>query len=806
MGHRSRWYEPHLDWRSLVSALGSRARALLLFLLLLCVTSCARDEGQLLRHWTLQVPGVPSSQVELPTHLSGALPARQLTYRLLTTVRLEPELLGRDVDLCLTYLPAFVALRVNGQLARLQAARPVREGGSTSMPRRWLLPASTTRSSAPITLEFEVSHGWTHSAWLDAVPELVPAGHPVPQAERNRLLNEQGGWFGLIALSQVGITFLVVYFWDRRRRAYLFFAVQGLTASYYPAYVLGLPSTWLSWPVQNVLLAQSLAVAPIISVYFTHEFFGLARPHRAWLMMLLVALASPLTVALRDSEFHDLSYASPIVVICVLSAVSYQLVTGVRLLRSYADRGTVVFFLCCWLALGGSSWIDLLAWLGCDLLVGGRPACVGLGFFGIFQSLLLGRSHFRSLAEADRLNERLRGQVKALEERRGEIAILNDELRRQIGRRSADILTALTASHGKADGELAVGHVVEARYRVLRKLGRGGMATVYEVERLSDHRHFALKVSREVRGLALARLAREAQIATRVHHANVVSIVDADVGQEGYAYLVMELVEGRTLAECHDRHDLAWCLEVLRQILEGVKALHEQGIIHRDLKPNNVLLAAEDSRSPSIKITDFGISRWLQAEPDASTPAAASTHERTRSTRRPRLAVDAHGGTRSPGVLSSEADTETLVEDTPASQVPSPHAREPSSSPRLTQTGVISGTPLYVAPELADTEGALSPAIDVFSFGVVAYRLLTGRLPHREPPLYARMAGRDIPPVTPVASLSTAVTPELACAVDACLASTPAERPTIDALQRLVASELERVVHGQSEEPAVPTP
>src|ERR1019366_8760721 len=229
-------------------------------------------------------------------------------------------------------------------------------------------------------------------------------------------------------------------------------------------------------------------------------------------------------------------------VVCVVAAIGYQLVIGVRLLGSYADRGIVVFFLCCWLALGGSSWVDLLTWAGGpDLLQGARPACVGLGLFGIFQSMLLSRSHFRSVIEADLLNDRLRRQVDDLEERGSEIETLNEELRRQIGRRTADVLAALTDSDRALDITLQAGDIVEGRYRVVRALGVGGMGAVYEVERVNDGKRLALKLAQEVRGLALARLAREARIASQIHHPNVVSIVDADVAQGGYAYLVMEL-------------------------------------------------------------------------------------------------------------------------------------------------------------------------------------------------------------------------------------------------------------------------
>ena len=267
-------------------------------------------------------------------------------------------------------------------------------------------------------------------------------------------------------------------------------------------------------------------------------------------------------------------------VACVLSATLYQLVMGVRLLRDYADRGTVVFFICCWVALGGSCWVDLLAWAGGpDLLSGGRPACLGLGFFGIFQSMLLGRSHVLSLVDADRLNERLRRQVEDLEARQHEIGSLNEELRRQVGRRTGDILAALMDSERTPVKSLEPGDTIDARYRVVAALGAGGMGAVFEVERLNDGRRFALKMAQEVRGMALARLAREARIATQVHHPNVVSVVDADVAEGGYAYIVMELVEGRTLANLGKERGAAWRLAVLLQVLQGVKALHAQGII-----------------------------------------------------------------------------------------------------------------------------------------------------------------------------------------------------------------------------------
>ncbi len=762
--------------------------SLLPLALLLLVTGCEHSSGQRLTHWTLDAPGIPERPVDLPVHLNGEIPNRVLTYRLITTVALDPWLVGHDVEFVIASLPARASLRVNGQEARMMGDQGT--VGSGSMPRSWLLPASATIVGAPVTFELEVEHRWTHSAWLDVAPELTPAGVMPRWIERNRLLNELGGWFGLIALSQVGLTFLAVYFWDRRRRAYLWFAIQALTASYYPAYVLGLPALLFGWTMQNLLLALSLAVAPIISVDFTHDFFGLSPPHRAWRIGLVAAVITQVIVVVHDPHFHDSRVAAFIVGACVITSILYQLVTGVRLLRIYSDRNTVLFFLCCWLALGGSSWIDVLAWVGGpDLLDGGRPACFGLGLFGIFQSMLLGRSHFRSLAEADRLNDRLRGQVRDLEERQGEIASLNEELRRQIGRRSADILSALTRSAG-AHFEGVPGHVVEARYRIIGTLGAGGMGTVYEVERLNDGKRLALKVALEVRGLALARLAREAQVATRVHHANVVSIVDADVAEAGYAYLVMELVEGRSLAACEDGHDMAWNLEVLIQVLEGVKALHAQSIIHRDLKPSNILVARDQTARPLVKITDFGISRWLEGESEEDATRRQASAAPTVQTR--------YGQRHDAG---NDLDAAAITADDPvppvrASSPPAPLVTPPKntpSTPQLTHTGNITGTPLYVAPELADGPWHLTPSVDVFSFGVVSYRLITGTFPHAEAPLDARIAGRKIPPHVPLSTFSRGLSKGAMEALDACLALTACERPTVETLLTVLQSEMRTV-------------
>jgi len=733
------------------------------------VTGCDGTEGQLLRHWTFQGEG-RARPIDLPVHLNAELPKRVVVYRLYSDVAVQRDLGGRDVELVIPYLPAHADLRVNGQLVSSTGAA---DAGTYRHigPHRWTIPAGSAQGGR-LGLELDVTYAWTQAAWLDVVPRLIPAGTETPTLERNRLLNDRGGWFGLIGLSQMGFTFLAVYFWDRRRRAYLWFAIQALSASYYPAYVLGW-TTHLGVAVEHLLLAQSLSVAPIVSVYYTHEFFQRGKPRRLWLLFFSVGMLLPLTAAF--GAFVDSAFATPGVVLCVGAAIAYQITTGVRLVFTHDDRRIVLFFLCCWLALGGSAWVDLWAWMGYgEILDGARPACIGLGLFGIFQSLLLSRSHFQSLREADRLNSSLSSRLHELEQRQAEIEVLNEELRLQVGRRSANILAALAHTMGRST-TLEPGDVVENRYRVVGALGAGGMGTVYEVERLHDHRRLALKVTLHNRGVDLARLAREAQVATRVRHPNVVSVVDTDVAEAGYVYVVMDLVEGCSLSDCEGRHDVGWCLRVLVQILDGLGAIHAQGIIHRDLKPGNVLLSGDVEKNPRARIADFGISRGLLDPLLAPSPSRKGL-----SPEPPTVRVN----------VKQERPADATDSDVALDRVFMTNAVV-ASTPQLTRTGAISGTPSYVAPELARTSGQLGPAVDVFSFGVVAYRLLTGAQPHAEAPLLARLDGREPVPHRPLAEVFPELPGAVARAIDASLSPSPDARPSTTELLRVLGTAID---------------
>jgi serine/threonine-protein kinase len=292
----------------------------------------------------------------------------------------------------------------------------------------------------------------------------------------------------------------------------------------------------------------------------------------------------------------------------------------------------------------------------------------------------------------------------------------NDELRRQIAARSRDLADVLEEASPKS---LHVGQTVDERYAITRVVGGGGMGIVYGAERVTDKRPLAIKImSGSTTRDDAARFAREAEIAAQLHHPNLVSVLDVGVW-EGRPYLVMELVEGGSLEDGRARFgDIPWAIPILGQIARGLAALHEGGIVHRDLKPANVLLGPTGA-----KITDFGIAR----QDDAAIGLAAT------------VGVDA-----------------------------------PTARASITRTGAIVGTLPYMAPELARGSKNASAASDVFALGLVAYEMLTGKLPFDLPPVMLGLAGK---PLGPIPALPEDVPPELAARIMACLRTDPKDRP-----------------------------
>jgi len=214
-------------------------------------------------------------------------------------------------------------------------------------------------------------------------------------------------------------------------------------------------------------------------------------------------------------------------------------------------------------------------------------------------------------------------------------------------------------------------------YEITAKLGEGGMGEVYRATDTKLKREVAIKVlpaafteDRE----RLARFEREAQALAQLHHPNIASIFGLEES-EGVRALVMELVEGPTLAERLESGPLPLdeSLSIARQIAEALEEAHEKGIVHRDLKPANVKLTAEGK----VKVLDFGLAKALD-------PGGAVTSS--------------------------------------ASQL----AKSPTLTTAGTQMGMILGTAAYMAPEQA-AGTAVDRRADIWSFGVVLYEILTGR-------------------------------------------------------------------------------
>jgi non-specific serine/threonine protein kinase len=274
-----------------------------------------------------------------------------------------------------------------------------------------------------------------------------------------------------------------------------------------------------------------------------------------------------------------------------------------------------------------------------------------------------------------------------------------------------------------------------AHYRILAKLGEGGMGAVYRAEDLTLGREVALKFLSPgaiVDPEARRRLVREAQAASRLNHPNIATIYELNV-TDAVPFIVMELVPGRTLKEKLLLGSLSSpeLLSTMRQIVEGLEEAHRAGVCHLDIKPGNIML---DARS-RVKILDFGLAQFSR------------------------------------GKVTS-GDTEDALK---------------------TQTAVdqVAGTVPYMSPEQL-CGASPGEASDIFSFGVVLYECLSGRLPFAgETPIDALHATLRTPHV-PLSRLLPEIDPDWELLVDRCLAKSPTQRwrgmgEVLTALERLAA-------------------
>jgi serine/threonine protein kinase len=269
------------------------------------------------------------------------------------------------------------------------------------------------------------------------------------------------------------------------------------------------------------------------------------------------------------------------------------------------------------------------------------------------------------------------------------------------------------------------GVILDGKYRVEQQLGRGGMGAVYLATHLGTTRTVAVKVI--VPQLAaqeefLLRFQREAEAAGRLRHPNVVNVTDfgiTEIDSSPLAYLVMEFLDGETLAAYLEKtpdppRDLV--LDVIDQVALGLDAAHDAGIVHRDLKPDNIWLESNRRGGYNIKVLDFGIAKLDHApEPPrglakaASVPASHTIPESDLETL----------------VMPASTESVTGVRITVAGRS---RLTLPASTSLQTTVGSVMGTPAFMAPE--QCQGLeVDHRADVYSLAIIAYALFCGRLP-----------------------------------------------------------------------------
>lgn len=215
-----------------------------------------------------------------------------------------------------------------------------------------------------------------------------------------------------------------------------------------------------------------------------------------------------------------------------------------------------------------------------------------------------------------------------------------------------------------------VGRVLDDKYCVEERLGAGGMGAVYRARHLEMDRPVAIKVLQQRfvgDEAARTRFLIEARAAVKLRHSNAVSVTDFGQSSEGDVYIVMELLEGRTLREILSREapiETARAISIMLQTSAAVAAAHDAGIIHRDLKPSNILVTQSADQPAIVKVLDFGIAKF-----------------------------------------TADKDEENVD-----------HANS------------VIGTPRYMSPEQYNGF-ELTPATDVYSLGVILYEMLAGMAP-----------------------------------------------------------------------------
>ena len=273
------------------------------------------------------------------------------------------------------------------------------------------------------------------------------------------------------------------------------------------------------------------------------------------------------------------------------------------------------------------------------------------------------------------------------------------------------------------------GRLLEDKFRMVRRLGKGGMASVWLALNTRVDREVAIKLIRpEVlkNDDLVARFRSEAKAAGRIDHPNVCSILDFGIGPVG-PYIVMEYLRGHTLSQMIKRSgplDVSTAARLVRQALVGLSAAHREGIVHRDLKPENIFLHETPGGKLVVKIMDFGVAKFTDGSSDVTT-----------------------------------------------------------------ERGALLGTPEYMAPEQFLGADMAEPRTDVWAMGAILYRALTGKHAFKGPTVAATLMMVTNEEATPMRELVPTVPKKMVDVVARCLAKDPKDRfPSASALRDALAS------------------
>jgi len=309
---------------------------------------------------------------------------------------------------------------------------------------------------------------------------------------------------------------------------------------------------------------------------------------------------------------------------------------------------------------------------------------------------------------------------------------------------------------------IAVGDVIAGKYRIEREIGRGGMGVVFAALHVDLDQPIAVKILHEYAAYdqaAISRLLREARAAAKISSNHVVRVMDVGAFAEGGAYIAMELLEGRDLADVLREQGpipVTGAIDYLVEACDAVAAAHAAGIVHRDLKPANLFVTEGADGISTIKVLDFGVSKIV------------------------------------------------------------PQAGQAVNSGELTQTGQIFGSPNYMSPEQLRSATDVDGRTDIWALGVVFYELVSGKLPFGGSSMADVLAAvvRDTP--APLSTVCPDVSAELAAIIARCLEKEPRDRfadvvefaqalaPFASAEKRALIARIKRVVAVRAAAPSRP--